>query len=809
MKIKNILLLAAAAVFCVGGSSFAEDLQNLRIYINPGHGGHDSDDRNVVVPPFASGDANGFWESNASLTKGFAMRDLLKSFNTTTMMSRTTNTTDDDRNLHEIGYEANNFGADFFFAIHSNATGTSTRVNQPLVLFRGYTDSPQTPASKEMAIILNKHLLENRVTSWSSEKQWVAGDFTFYTNWSDGLGVLRKLTGPGLLSEGSYHDYIPETYRLLNADYCWLEGYHFTKAIMEYFNTTERYTTGVVAGMAYDSHLLRTGEIYNNIFHGHDEALPLCGATINLINAQGETVETYTTDELYNGVFMFKAVEPGNYKLQVVHSDYQPYEKEITVTADNVTYINPVVDHIRNTAPEVVTYSPVWAEGDDDVICNAPIEIKFNWDMDTESVENNFTITPAVDGKITWEESKFKLVFKPTRAYDTNTLYTVTIGKDAKHPGNITMGKDFTFQFRTADYNKQQVIASSPSAGALVHYEKPYVEFRFDHRPNTETIQNDIIVTDDAGEQVTYSVRTKKTSSATDPYGYFQIRLSKNLEIGKTYTINVPANVRDIQDIPIEAPYSFNFKAVDASQDNLAVVSSLDEAGLIAADNDGSVGISKLTSAVNTSTKLDGTSSYKLDYTFDDTTIEAIKTARYTVTGVDAAFTSANCVGLKVYGDLSTNDLYATFTGDNEDSKEVKLCNLDFLGWKDISLSLADVLAAGNYTLTSLEVRQANTVIGGKGTLYVDKLSKGAASDASVDAITSTQFRIYPNPASELLIANGNGEILGLQLISLSGKKVAEASGNVLNVSEIESGLYLVNIVTAGKTEIQKVMIAH
>ena len=29
------------------------------VYINPGHGGHDSDDRNVVIYPFAQGDTAG------------------------------------------------------------------------------------------------------------------------------------------------------------------------------------------------------------------------------------------------------------------------------------------------------------------------------------------------------------------------------------------------------------------------------------------------------------------------------------------------------------------------------------------------------------------------------------------------------------------------------------------------------------------------------------------------------------------------------------------------------------------------------
>ena len=117
MKKLSILLLGLAASVCVN----AADMKDLKIYVNPGHGGHDSDDRWVEVPPFTNQDPNGFWESNSNLVKGFDLRDMLESFGANVMMSRTTNTTEDDRDLHEIGYEANAYAADFFFSIHSRS----------------------------------------------------------------------------------------------------------------------------------------------------------------------------------------------------------------------------------------------------------------------------------------------------------------------------------------------------------------------------------------------------------------------------------------------------------------------------------------------------------------------------------------------------------------------------------------------------------------------------------------------------------------------------------------------------------------
>lgn len=805
MKKLSFLFIAVAASLCVN----ATDLKDLKIYINPGHGGHDSDDRNVVVPPFTGGDPEGYWESNSNLSKGLSMRDLLEDFGAEVMMSRTTNTTEDDRDLGEIGVEATNFGADFFFSIHSNATGTGTRVNRPLMLYRGETSNPRFAEAVDMSATLNDQLLENRVTSWSSETPWLAGDLTFYAGqWEGGLGVLRQLWVPGLLSEGSYHDYIPETYRLLNDDFCWLEAYHFTKAIMEHFQTSEKYSTGVVAGTVMDDHQERTDAIYNSIFFGHDNALPVCGATVALKDADGGTVETYTTDDLFNGVYMFRAVQPGTYTLAISHPDYEPFEQQITVTANEVTYLNPVMARVRNTPPEVVGYSPVWSDGDEAVLCNTPVEIEFNWDMDVESVERNFSITPAVEGDITWEDSYYKMIFRPKRAFETNTVYTVKIAKGVKHPAGLEMADDFTFSFKTGDYNVFEVLASNPEEGGVVHYETPTVEFRFAQKPNTLTIQNDIIVKDENGEQMSYVARSRKISKASDDFGYFQIRLSDDLEIGKTYTMEVNDNVKDVNGMPLEAPYSYKFTAVDVAAEGavLTMTESFDGDGLLAKDEDNTVGAKSASAVRNTSTKIEGTASYKLDYEF--TEYEGGKAAYAFSEPNSALYKNTNAIGLKVYGDLSCNTLYARMSN-GADEILVPVCVLSFLGWKDVSVSLEDDLQDGDYKVTGFEIAQTGGQISRKGTVYIDKMAIGDAEDAGVGSIETENVRVYPNPASELLIANGDKYILKVELISLNGQLVASADGNVLNVSNIPSGIYVAKIYTQNGYGVKQVMVKH
>lgn len=192
---KKVFLIAAiAAATQIAG---AKDASDLRIYINPGHGGWSANDRPmplVNVPAWTDiePDTLGFFESNTNLWKGFGLLEELvnygfpfdRSLNQTgrrgtagaardmsnnIVMSRvksgpyhpgiahnqSQNSTWSDpaeaenqytynRTLSEIcqEVEANNF--DMFISIHSNATNDNNIDTYPLFIYRGY-DTPQAP----------------------------------------------------------------------------------------------------------------------------------------------------------------------------------------------------------------------------------------------------------------------------------------------------------------------------------------------------------------------------------------------------------------------------------------------------------------------------------------------------------------------------------------------------------------------------------------------------------------------------------------------------------------------------------------
>ena len=188
----------------IATSVFAQDFKGAKIYINPGHGGHDSDDR--YIP------ATGFWESEGNLSKGLDLRDILQSYNANVRMSRTLNRTEDDLGLSVIDADANSYDADYFHAIHSNAWDAKS--NYTLVLLRGFDSGPYNgdttwAYSYKMGGYIWDNINATKTGAWSATSKMVRGDISFYRSSTDAqvpyLGVLKTLTMPGTLSEGSFH----------------------------------------------------------------------------------------------------------------------------------------------------------------------------------------------------------------------------------------------------------------------------------------------------------------------------------------------------------------------------------------------------------------------------------------------------------------------------------------------------------------------------------------------------------------------------------------------------------------------------
>lgn len=786
-------------------SAWALTPKDLTIYINPGHGGHDADDRNVVIEPFTAGDPEGYWESNSNLTKGLYLYNMLKSDGFNVYISRTTNTSADDLGLSTICALANKTNADFFFSIHSNATGTSSRVNFPLMLYRGYDNEPQWPNALKMGEILGKHLYENGVTVWTNNLA-IRGDWSFYSWGTAGLGVLRNLAVDGMLSEGSFHDYIPETYRLMNDDFMYLEAWHFRKAIYEYFNL-EPTTTGLIIGRINDSRLLRNVSYAR---FGEDVLSTIDGAKVELFDASSNKLSECTTDKLYNGVYAFRDLKPGTYHIHVSAADHYDYETDVTVKADQATYANVKLNMVRSTPPVVTSYSPVWKEGDEPMLCNTPIVFNFNWDMDRESTEKAFSITPAVEGEFEWSDANFTMTFKPTKPYNISTEYTVKLDVTAEHAGGMKMENPVEFKFLTTNRNFMEMLGNYPKDGDKVHYKGVALELRFDMFPNVVPILNQISATDSKGNTLSFNKRSMKYSKKGDTYGYFRLPVTGDLTVGENYHLVISSEVGDKDGITLQHGYEIDFTAVDASEDagDLTVIDGLDDVTPYSYNEDQSVGVTKVTAgAGGSSMKLIGTNSLKVDYTLQSDLDVPGEVMISRSEGTAETVTPSDLLSVRVYGDLTANELYAQFTSETA-VKYVKIATLDFLGWENIDVALTDLEGSAPYELTGFKIVETPSLMSKAGVVYIDNVAKH--KDAGVENVEVSNITIHPNPASEYIIANGDALVKSLELSSMNGQLVMKASGNVLNVSETPAGAYLVKVtMVSGITTVKKVIIQH
>ena len=169
----------------------AVTVNDIRVYINPGHGCWAT--RNLPLVNRALGDTTGFHESNTNLWKAFGLMEKLiewgvpfdrtlnqnnehhlvgaaKDFRNHIVFSRVKNIPKDNgaadpeelynRDLTEVAYEANANDFDYFISIHSNAYKDGTNTNYMTLFYNDRISSSINSARKAgWYLIENPHLM--------------------------------------------------------------------------------------------------------------------------------------------------------------------------------------------------------------------------------------------------------------------------------------------------------------------------------------------------------------------------------------------------------------------------------------------------------------------------------------------------------------------------------------------------------------------------------------------------------------------------------------------------------------------------
>jgi hypothetical protein len=185
--------------------------------------------------------------------------------------------------------------------------------------------------------------------------------------WSNGYGVMRNLKVPGTISEGMMHDYLPETYRLMNIDYKRQESFQFAKTFYDYFCDGEL-PYGAIGGRIHDVYKKQEFPNYKARKSTRDEYRPILRGLVELWQGD-KLLDTYVTDTLYNGVYYFWNLQPGTYTVKAKPEGYYPQEQTLEVKNNEISYGIFALSMARQTPPEVIDYSPKVA-ANEEVLAN-------------------------------------------------------------------------------------------------------------------------------------------------------------------------------------------------------------------------------------------------------------------------------------------------------------------------------------------------------------------------------------------------------------------------------------------------------
>ena len=726
---------------------------DYKIYINPGHGGYDSDDRlmylypifvnQVVQEPYTR--EQSFWESVSKLDKGLRLDTILRDLGFQTKLSRITNTTADDRSLSGISAEASNWNADFMLSIHSNAGNPSNYIlhlhsgitpGDPYGL-SGYPEKvPEEICNEARAIttLMGQNQYSNQVSCWSREPN-IAGDKTFartIMGWSNGYGVMRNLKVPGTISEGMMHDYLPETYRLMNIDYKRQESFQFAKTFMDYF-CGGKLKDGAIGGKLHDVYQKQIFPDYKARKGTRDEYRPILRGLVELWQ-NGQLLKTYVTDTLYNGVYYFWNLQPGTYTVKAKPDGYYPQEQTLEVTQNEISYGIFALSLQRQTPPEVIDYSPK-VEITDSVLVSTQLTISFNWDMNEEETAKALTISPAVEGTITFEDDAHTMRFKPASRFEPGVEYTVTLGTGACHPDatfDNHLKEPFTFKFRTQNRGSVRVVQTYPANGSEGNPVDAAFIAIFDSKL-ANSANKYFKVYDAAGNDISPASRNVKLNGvAPAPYGSAKFELKAGtLQPNSEYKMVIGGEISDVEGILVNDPVTITFKTGDEVTSALPIFNNLDTL-FFEGDKETSVGVTSVSTLRNTASKFEGLASNKLTYTFSEINGEAAYIAD------DVAAIKANdksTLGMHIFADYSFNTLYAKWAVEG-DVQYTKICDLDYAGWLYQEADMSALPAGVDYQFMGFKLVRQSSFLSEKGEISVDAIRVNyVPSNTSVDQV--------------------------------------------------------------------------
>jgi N-acetylmuramoyl-L-alanine amidase len=207
-------------------ASYRPALQGRRIFLDPGHGGDDRENRGP------EGEAI---EADVNLRVALALRSYLLTAGAEVFMSRQRDTT---VALQDRPLLALQDSAEVFISLHHNATaGSDPSTNYAAVYYHAREGSPEYhPANHDLARYIERDMsyaMRNAAAPSSPTFDGTLSDYDIYPN--SGFAVLRQNRIPAVLVEASFHSHPPEERRLAIEEFNRIEAWGIFLGIGKYF----------------------------------------------------------------------------------------------------------------------------------------------------------------------------------------------------------------------------------------------------------------------------------------------------------------------------------------------------------------------------------------------------------------------------------------------------------------------------------------------------------------------------------------------------------------------------------------------
>ena len=794
MKVNRLLI----PILLLTTLTFGQSLSGVKVCIDPGHGGHDaSNDRHIVIPDY--------WESEGNFSKAWQLEGILTSIGATVIVTRDGNSDSDDLALSVRAGIANSNNVDLFHSIHSN--GYTGGDNYSLTLFRGTDSNPTFPTAKTYALTVYREFEKtNHVVDRSDNARGIT---SFYG--SDYLGVIRPLTMPGILSEGSFHDYIPEGWRLKNKEYLRHEAWAITRSLLTYFGGGE-YSTGNLAGILRDP--------FVNVPSTYKPIASL-GDSKKAVNHVKVTLEpgglVYNGDDQNNGYYFFEDIAPGQYKLYLEAEDYALDSADVTVSANKSTFLDRNLTLVPNeNNPNVVESYPT--NNTSEFSNAANIEVQFDIRMDEATTEAAFSITPNVAGTFSWEDNQKRLIFNPTGNLTAGETYQVSIANTASTIFDKNLLFGYSFQFSTR--SKLNLISAYPADGEVDISQSVQIKLLFDNAIKNTTLAGNISFEDSGGNFVSLAV-----DQAAYAQGYISFVPSSPLVNGASYTVILGEGIGDIEGVTFQESKVITFVVENETYTEGILVDDFETIGNWNSplENSSSTGIDLNSDFdISMNKKYSGNSSGKLSYSFLESD------GYYKISRVNPVEVGSGEreFGLWIWGDLSYNVFEYWFSDSETNLHSIEVDTLDFTGWKMKSIKLSDV-TSGELKFEGFGIKH-NAAADSIGYFYIDDAQYDFTTP--VESVTSdlpTEYSLsqnYPNPFNPSTTikysipsnVNRKSSIVRLIVYDILGREVAtlvnknQKAGNYevqFDASHLTSGIYFYKLNSSNFVATKKLLL--